>query len=190
MVVDLRPRRYDGGMIVAVETENPVKVRAVEAAFREAFPQGTIVARQVVCDLDTPEQPFDEAIVIGAHRRARAAVQTPEADYGVGIEAGLMTLPGCDPLSVQVCAIVDREGTASVGLGPGYQLPKDLLEAVTNGASLRDAFARILNQDDPDRHGAIYYLSQGRIDRTELTLQAVRMALVPRVAGGPGANTH
>ena len=173
-------------MIVAVETENPVKARAVEIAFREAFPHETVTVRRVACDLDTPEQPFDEAIALGAHRRARAAVETPDADYGIGIEAGLLPLPGSDsPLSVQMCVIMDRTGTASVGLGPGYQLPKDLLHAVMNGAPLRDAFERVLGQNDPERRGAVYFLSGGRIDRTDLTLQAVRMALVPRTADGP-----
>jgi len=170
---------------VAVETENPVKERAVEIAFREAFPHESVIVRPVDCDLDTPEQPFDEAIAFGAHQRARAAVETPDADYGIGIEAGLLTLPGSDsPLSVQVCVIMDRAGTASVGMGPGYQLPKDLLQAVANGASLRDAFERILDEDDPERRGAVFYLSEGRIDRTELTRIAVTMALVSRMKNG------
>lgn len=178
-------------MIVAVETENPAKLKAVDVAFREAFPNAGLEVRQVVCGLDTPEQPLDEAIAIGAHQRARAAVETPDADYGVGIEAGLLALPGSEnPFSIQVCVIMDRDGTASVGLGPGYQLPKDLLQAVMHGASLRDAFERLLNEDDPNRHGAVYYLSGGRIDRTELTVQAVRMALGPRTTDSPGVNRH
>jgi len=176
-------RRYDGAMIVAVATENPSKVRAVELAFREAFPAKNLDVHQVVCDSVTPEQPFDDEIQRGAVRRARAAAQGPDADYGVGIEAGLLTLPGSDRrLSVQVCVIEDRDGVTSVGLGPGYQLPADILRAVAAGEPLRDAFERVLAQQDPERRGAIYYLTNGRIDRTDLTLQAVRMALVPRRA--------
>jgi len=175
-------------MIVAVETENPAKVRAVERAFREAFPEENVVVRRVACDLSTPEQPFGEEIERGAARRARAAARTSDVDYGVGIEAGLLALPRDDHcLSVQVCVIEDRDGVTSVGLGPGYQLPADIRQAVVGGEPLRDAFERLLARDDPERRGAIYFLTGGRIDRTELTLQAVRMALVPRTAHLGGA---
>jgi non-canonical (house-cleaning) NTP pyrophosphatase len=59
-----------------------------------------------------------------------------------------------------------------------------------NGASLRDAFERLLAQNDADRRGAVFYLSGGRIDRTELTVEAVRMALIPRATRSPGVNMH
>ena len=53
-----------------------------------------------------------------------------------------------------------------------------ILEAVLVGESLRDAFERLLDVEDPARRGAVCFLSQGRIDRMELTIQAVRMALI------------
>ncbi|MCK5828475.1 DUF84 family protein [Candidatus Bipolaricaulota bacterium] len=91
-----------------------------------------------------------------------------------------MQIPGTTRwLSVQICVIADRTGKTSMGMGPGYELPAPILEAVFAGESLRDAFERLLDTSDPERRGAIYFLSNGLIDRTELTIQGLRMALIP-----------
>jgi inosine/xanthosine triphosphatase len=167
-------------MNIAVATENPVKIRAVEEALAEAFANAQITIQQLALDLGLPEQPMNEAIAIGALARAKAAQKQLGADFGIGIEAGLMQLPGTSQwLSVQVCAIVDGSGRSSVGLGPGYELPQPIVEAVLAGESLRDAFERLLAQEDPDRHGAVYYLSNGLLDRAALTVQGIRMAIIP-----------
>jgi len=167
-------------MKIAVATENPIKTRAVEIALSEAFDREQIAIERITLDLDVPEQPMGEAIAAGAMERAVAAQSYANADFGIGIEAGLMQVPGTSRwLSVQICVISDRAGKTSMGMGPGYELPPSTLEAVLAGESLRDAFERLLHQDDPERRGAVYYLSNGLIDRTELTVQGVRMALIP-----------
>ncbi len=167
-------------MNVAMATENPIKIRAVEQAFAAAFGKGDIEIQQVALDLKLPEQPIGDAIANGAIERAKAGQQYVNADFGVGIEAGLMQLPGFGRwMSVQICAIVDRTGKCSMGLGPGYELPKPILDAILTGEPLREAFERLLNLEDPERRGAVFFLSDGQIDRMELTIQAVRMALIP-----------
>ena len=167
-------------MNVTVATENPIKIHAVEQAFTDTFGKGEVEIQQVALDLELPEQPIGDAIAVGAIRRAEVAQNQSTADFGVGIEAGLLQLPGSERwMSVQVCAIVDRMGKCSMGMGPGYELPKPILDAVLAGESLREAFERLLNLEDPERRGAVFFLSDGRIDRMELTIQAVRMALTP-----------
>ena len=173
-------------MNVAVATESPIKVRAVEQAFAAAFGKEEIVIQQVASDLELPEQPIGDAIAVGATCRAEAAQVRSTADFGVGIEAGVMQLPGSERwMSVQVCAIVDRTGKCSMGMGPGYELPKQILDAVLSGQPLREAFKGALDLDDPERRGAIFYLSDGRIDRMELTIQAVDMALMAHQSRDP-----
>ncbi len=168
-------------MIVAVATDNPIKIRAVEQAFAELRGESATEVRSLDALLDMPEQPLGEQVAEGALRRALAASQAPDVDLGVGIEAGLLRLPGTDRwVSVQVCAIVDRSGAHTLGLGPGYELPEPIRDAVLGGEPLRGAFERILDCDDRDRRGAVFHLTNGRIDRGELTVQAVRMALIPR----------
>ncbi len=167
-------------MNVAVATDNPIKIRAVEQTFADTFGKGEVKVQQVLLDLELPEQPIGDAIASGAVDRAKAAQQHADIDFGVGIEAGLMQLPGFDRwMSVQICAIVDRMGKCSMGLGPGYELPKPILDAILAGEPLREAFERLLDLEDPERRGAVFFLSNGQIDRFDLTIQAVRMALIP-----------
>ncbi len=167
-------------MNIAVATDNPVKIRAVGQALAEAFANEEMTIQQVALDLELPEQPMGDAIAAGALARARAALQQADADFGIGIEAGLMQIAGTSRwVSIQMCAIADGSGQTSVGMGPGYELPAPILEAVLAGESLRDAFERLLHEDDPERRGAVYFLSNGLIDRMDLTIQAVRMALIP-----------
>ena len=167
-------------MNVAVATENPGKIRAIEQAFAAAFKSERIKIKRLALDLGLPEQPIGEAIANGAIRRAEAAQKHSTADFGIGIEAGLMQVPGLERwMSVQICAIVDRTGKISIGMGPGYELPAPILEVVLAGEPLREAFERLLDREDPDRRGAVYFLSGGLIDRMELTVQGVRMALIP-----------
>jgi non-canonical (house-cleaning) NTP pyrophosphatase len=50
---------------------------------------------------------------------------------------------------------------------------------VLAGAPLREAFRSNLSLEDAEENrGAIHYLSNGRLDRYEITLEAVRMALL------------
>ena len=166
-------------MNIAVATENCVKIRAVQQALAETCATEEISIQRLNLDLGLPEQPIGDAIAAGALARAKAAQKHATADLGIGIEAGLIQVPGIERwLSVQICAIVDQTGKISIGMGPGYELPARILDAVLAGEPLRKAFERLLHQDDPERRGAVYFLSDGLIDRIELTIQAVRMALI------------
>ena len=64
-----------------------------------------------------------------------------------------------------------------VGVGPGFELPGDLCAAVLSGTPLWDALREVRFADGADRSGAIHVLSVGRIDRYEISVTAVRMAL-------------
>jgi len=174
-------------MNVYVATRNPVKLRAVRDAFAEWYRGIETNVRAVDPVERLLEQPLSEEVSRGAIARAKAAIAPNGADRGVGIEAGLIQLPGSDRwLSVQVCAIADRRGRISLGLGPGYELPEALRAAVLAGVPLREALRLSLLIEDVENRGAIHYLSDGRLDRFDLTRQAVLMALLghmDRIAG-------
>jgi inosine/xanthosine triphosphatase len=168
-----------GRMKVYVATRNPVKLRAVRDALTERLGAGGVDVRPVDPPASLPEQPLGEEVSCGAIARAKVAIEPSDAEWGVGIEAGLIQLPGSERwLSVQVCAIVDRRGKVSVGLGPGHELPEALCAAVLAGAPLREALRLTFSIDDAENRGAIHVLSDGRFGRYEITLDAVRMALL------------
>ncbi len=171
-------------MIVYVASSNPTKLRAVRDTFTEWYAGEQITAHAIAPPAGLPEQPFGEEVARGAVSRAMAAIESTDADCGVGIEAGLVRCPGTERwLSVQICAVADRDRRTSLGLGPGYELPAALREAVLAGAPLREALRLTHSVDDTDHRGAIHFLSDGRLDRYRISREAVRMALLSAEQG-------
>ena len=166
-------------VLVHVGTDNPVKSRAVRHVFEDLFDR--VRVRPVVVSTGVPEQPVDQQAPVGAMNRARAALQ--EADFGVGIEAGLMWDPSVgDYLDVQYCAVVDRSGRVTLGHGPGFEYPPGVVERVKAGKTVSEAMAEITGiRAIGSKYGAIGYLTERRMDRDALTEAAVLMAMVPRI---------
>ncbi len=180
----LRPMRVNVG------STNPVKVRAVRNVFRTLFPMP--IVRTVAVESRVPEQPFEARAVEGAVNRAREAIG--KADYGIGIEAGLLWSEAAgDYLDVQYCAVVDKRGRVTLGHGPGFAYPPAVIERVKAGKTVGEAMEELTGRKGIGRTtGAIGYLTQDRMDRTRLTEAAVLMAMVPRIRkdlyrGGPRA---
>jgi len=164
---------------VRVGSDNPVKARAVRRVFERLRIRARVEASPVATKV--PEQPFDEEALQGAMNRARAALG--DGDFGVGIEAGLVRLPGSeDRLDVQYCVVIDRTGHATVGQGPGFAYPSAVLRRVRSGSSVGEAMAHLASiRDIGAKQGAIGYLTKGLLDRDALTEAAVLMAMVPRI---------
>jgi len=164
---------------VRVGSTNRVKVAAAKRAFAAVFRK--VEVRGVEVPSKVSAQPFEEETIDGAVVRARSAIG--DADYGVGIEAGLFWDEGAkDYLDVQYCAVVDRRDVVTIGHGPGFAYPKAVLEAVKRGETVgeaMEAFTKVKNIGR--RVGAIGWLSEGAMDRTRLTETAVLMALLPRI---------
>ncbi len=165
---------------VSVGSENIVKIDAVRNIFSRIFKeveiQGSAVQPKV------PEQPSEEDVINGAINRAKSAL-TQDFDFGVGIEAGLFynEITG-KQFDVQYCAVVDKGGRITVGHGPGFTYPKDILILVKEGKTIGKAMEeRFGIKDIGKKQGAIGYLSNGLLDRKRLSEQAVLMAMLPRI---------
>ncbi len=168
-------------MRIHVGTQNALKLEAVRAAFADAFPGDALEVVGVEVESGVPSQPLDEEVVRGAMARAQAALG--DADFGVGIEAGLLFLPGADrPTSTGVCVILDRSGRWTFGHGPGYELPPEVVARLREGSTLNREMSRISGIPEiKEKIGAIGYLSGGRITRLAVTRETVLMALLPRL---------
>lgn len=167
---------------VAVGSANGVKVAAVLEEFVRVLPLPTDV-RGFTVQSGVPEQPRDGETLEGARNRAKAALAAwPEADYAVGIEAGLVRYPAHEGhLEAQACVVLDRAGGESHGWGPAFHYPAFVTGRALRGEMVSDILGPIAN--DPalgSTTGAIGYLTQGRLDRTALSRLAVLMAFVPR----------
>lgn len=173
-------------MLVVVGSTNPVKMRATSNVFRRFYTR----VRAVGLDVRTgaPTQPIGlDATVSGAIRRAQEARRLrPDSDYGVGIEAGLVSVPFTMTgyMDQQFAAILDRDGVFSLGGGSSFEYPSAVLSKVLRGGvevgTAMDELTGISGLGR--RQGAIGFLSRGALTRTSLTEQAVLMALVPRLS--------
>lgn len=166
---------------VAVGTANKVKVDAVTRVFTQVF--GLVEVVQIDSEHEVGKQPMEEDTIRGAIERAKGALAASKADFGVGVEAGLFFNKALDKhLDVQYCAIVDSSGRMTVGHGPGFEYPPEVIRSVLQGGTVGDTMSRITEIDKiGHKMGSVGYLSDGLIDRTSLTEIAVLMALIPRI---------
>jgi inosine/xanthosine triphosphatase len=106
-----------------------------------------------------------------------------QPDFGVGIEAGLIWNSSVkNYFDVQFCAVIDKAGRITVGHGSGFQYPKKVIQEVKVGKSIGEAMEVLTGIENiGKKRGAIGFLSKNILDRTELTEQAVLMAMIPRL---------
>ncbi|MEM3882876.1 MAG: inosine/xanthosine triphosphatase [Candidatus Methanomethyliaceae archaeon] len=171
-------------MIVAVGTSNPVKVKAVENVFSKFF-RVTVVMRRVTPK--APPQPIGlDATIEGAISRARGALDAdPNAEFGVGIEAGIIPIPQTlsGYMDQQFAAVVDRSGRVTLGGGPSFEYPRFLVNRVLDERiEVNKVMAELTGEPFlGHKEGTIGYFSKGALNRTTLTEFAVLMALIPRL---------
>ncbi len=168
---------------VSVGSANPVKIAAVESEVARIL--GTPVAVQAYdVASGVPEQPREDQTLAGARGRAEAALEAwPDADYAVGVEAGLnQDTAGAAWYDAQACVVLDRSGHATDGWGPAFQYPDWVTRRALEGEMISDILGPVAG--DPrigGTTGAVGYLTDGLLERTELTRIAVLMAFVPRI---------
>lgn len=172
----------DDVLDVAVGTMNPVKIEAVRYILEKIY--GNVRITAVDVESGVPEQPFESDVRKGAVNRASKALGNHSMAFG--IEAGVFER--IDGLyDIQYCAIIDKCGNLTVGMGPGFAYPDDVADLVRNGYTVSGAISELYgNEGIGKRQGAIGLLSNGLLDRKTLTEQAVIAAMVPRIASHLG----
>jgi inosine/xanthosine triphosphatase len=167
-------------VVISVGSHNPVKLAAVSNVFLRFFKEVKVLDADVTTGV--PEQPMEGDVVSGAVERAKGAM-IGDSDFGVGIEAGLFEDKKSEKtFDVQFCAIIDRAGRLTMGHGPGFSYPPDIMELVSQGRTVGGAVEeRYGIKEIGKKEGAIGFLTERKLDRTALTEQAVFMAMVPRI---------
>jgi len=172
-----------GTVRVAVGTKNEVKLNAVKNVFAKVFSDLEILNSEAPSGVS--EQPWDDDTITGARNRAESAMEKfKKAQFGIGIEAGLIHNDKLDKhFDVQYCAIVDRGGRVTYGHGSGFYYPDKVFDGVKAGSTVGEVMSKVTGVSDIGRkQGAIGHLSNGLLTRESLTEQAVLMAMVPRLS--------
>ncbi len=166
-------------ILVHIGSTNSVKINAVKNIFSKIFKK--VKVEGFAIKLDIPKQPFSTETINGAVKRAKFSLK--DADFGVGIEAGLFYNDFTEKYyDNQYCAIIDRRGVVTIGHGAGFTYPREVIKSVENGKTVGEAMKALTGiKEIGKKLGAVGYLSNGLIDRTELSEQAVLMAMIPRI---------
>jgi len=172
---------------VLIGTKNPSKIKGVRKAFEKMFKTKVAIDYMPVITAVHPQPIGLKNVLRGAIERAVRVKEKAKEKYHyyVGIEAGIVPIPWTSTgyMDFQVAAIVDNKDTLSLGFGPGFEFPREVVEYVVRGlGEAEDVMEKISGIERiGDKMGAIGFLTQNVITRDLLSELAVIMALIPRL---------
>lgn len=161
---------------IIAASSNPVKIEAVKTAFEAVFGKENCHIEGVEVDSSVAQQPIgDKETRTGARQRVLAARGVrPEADYWVGIEAGLEDNMTFSWITIE--SALQRGEARSASL----ELPHPILGAINQGKTLAAAMEELTGITDLGRQGgSISYFTAGALTRSSVYHQAILLALAP-----------
>lgn len=167
---------------VLVGSKNPVKVEAVREAFSKFFEPLEVVGIEV--DSKVSSQPFHAETFLGAKNRALElskinSEQTLGADYFVGIEGGITNLYSKWFAFGGMC-VMDKSGNIGFGMSPHFELPEIMLKEILAGKEMGEVADKFTGEKNTkQKGGTIGFLTSGVMDRKNLYMQGLIVALVP-----------
>jgi inosine/xanthosine triphosphatase len=163
-------------MKVAVGSTNPVKIQAVNEVFKEVFAK-EVEIKSIKVNSEVSTQPFKEDIIKGSVNRAKKALKLKDADFGVGIESGVMKF-GEKRYNLGFVTVVDKKGNIGTGTSGWFECPSSILRELEKGKELGQVISEITGRVDMQRReGAIGIFTKGKVTRKELYKHGVFMAL-------------
>lgn len=174
-------------MKVLVGSINPVKINAAKTAFSKYF--DGVDAEGVKVDSKVSNQPMEDETFNGAYNRAMELKGLSEsrnlgADYFVGIEGGMTKLHGKYFAFGAMC-VMDKGGRAGFGTSAHFELPDSISKRLLDGHELGDVMDTMLNEKNTkQKGGAIAFLTRNVMDRKELYVNGIVVALVPFINEG------
>ncbi len=165
-------------MLVAVGTQNPVKIESVRLAFAASWPTEDWIVRGCSVDSAVANQPMsDDEARQGAKTRAVNAIATLNADYGVGLEGGLQQVDD-DWFNCGWVHVVDPNGRQGIGATLKMIVPPALMKIVFNGHELGHACDLVFDSTNTKQdNGHFGLMTNNVIHRTGAFRDAVVAAL-------------
>lgn len=163
-------------MKVVVASANPAKIRAVEQALQQIWPEQRIDCRGQRTESGVAAQPMTSAETLqGALNRLTSLSQAqPDADYYVAIEAGL------DGDCSFAWVTVQHRGKISKTRSASLPIPPAALSAMQQGEELGDVMDRMFAQTNVKQQGgAIAMLTNHLLTRSGVYQQAIILAMIP-----------
>jgi len=166
---------------IIIASKNPVKISAVEQAFKKMFKGESFEITGVSVSSDVSDQPMtDEETYTGAMNRVNNAYFVENnAEYWVGIEGGLEE-KNSELEAFAWVVIRSKDDKYGKGRTSTFFLPKKVSELVKQGKELGDASDAVFKEDNSkQKQGTIGLLTDGNIDRTKYYIEPTVIALIP-----------
>ncbi|ENM5748691.1 inosine/xanthosine triphosphatase [Vibrio mimicus] len=161
---------------IIIASQNPAKVNAVRSAFSTVFPEQEWDFIGVSVASDVADQPMSDAETkLGALNRVRNAKQQyPNADYYVGLEAGI------EDNKTFAWMIIESANQRGESRSACLMLPPLVLERLQQAKELGDVMDEVFGTDNiKQKGGAIGLLTQHHLTRSTVYHQALILALIP-----------
>jgi inosine/xanthosine triphosphatase len=170
-------------MKIAVGSKNRAKVEAVCEILQDYahLADAEVLGTEVASEVGNQPKSLEETIA-GATNRARNAYA--DCDYAIGIESGLMQVPGSRSgyMDVCVCAIYDGNehylGLSSAWEFPNPEVMRMIVEGDTDMSEVINRVGLTSDSNIGSNEGAIGIVTKGRLGRKDFTKEAIRSALI------------
>ncbi len=161
---------------VVVASLNPAKINAVKSAFQSAFPHQTFEFIGISVESEVDDQPMsDEETRDGALNRVKnAKISQPDADYYVGLEAGI------EDNVTFAWMIIESDTHRGESRSASLMLPPLVIEKLDHANELGDVMDEVFGTENiKQKGGAISLLTQDLLTRSSVYHQALILALIP-----------
>lgn len=167
-------------MNVVIGTKNKKKVAIAAKVLAEYFPEVEIDIQGIDIDSGVSGSPRDEETKTGAENRARTAATS--ADYGIGIESGMVERYGMWFEEAWACVV--HEDKTYFGYSSGLPIPLHVLKVMRendfrHGLAMRLILEKLERPDERDTWGTY---SDKLILRDVSLQEALRNALIQTIA--------
>ena len=167
-------------MKIIVSSLNPVKINAVKEAFIKCFPKEKIEAEGVNVPSGISDQPLSEKETLtGAKNRVKNAKKLkPEADFWVGIEAGVDLVDG--DMATFAWVVIQGRKNSGKARSTTFFLPKEVKILIGQGKELGDATDKVFGESNSKQNtGTIGVLTGNILTRTGVYEDTIILALAP-----------
>lgn len=169
-------------IIIAIASQNPVKIEATRVGFEKMFPAQEFSVRGEPVPSGVSDQPMtDEETLVGANNRVEnIARKATDADYCVGIEGGLQEREE-DQIEAFAWIVVRRkDGKVGKSRTGTFSLPEQMVQLIHQGKELGDADDIVFRQtDSKQKNGTVGNLTGDIITRSTYYSETVVLALIP-----------
>ncbi len=166
-------------MKILVASKNPVKVNAVQEAFKMCFTNPVDVAGLSVKS-DVPDQPMSDGETrTGAKNRVTNLMRADlKADFYVGIEGGVDLVDA--RMQAFAWIAISNGDKLALGRTGSFELPPEIAQLVIQGLELGDADDQVFKaSNSKQQNGAVGLLTHDLITRQQLYQHAIMLALIP-----------